>query len=84
MTRKSLSTTIGLEIAGFIVAAIITATCLILAFQSLRLFEPPESIAGTVVFGLGGATPIVLGFLRYRRSPDHDDPPWPLGGQPEA
>ncbi|MFC3849294.1 hypothetical protein ACFORJ_03805 [Corynebacterium hansenii] len=63
MTRKSFETALWLEKGGFIAAAAITVTCLVFALLCLFFLEPPESIAGTVVFALGSATPIVLGFL---------------------
>lgn len=84
VTRKSFDTAITLEKRGFNVAAAITAACLILAFLSLLLLDPPESIAGTVVFGLGSAAPIVLGFLGNHRPQKLGESKQPPAGPPDA
>ena len=63
ITRKSFDSAVRLEFGGFIVAIVIVVVCLVLTATSVFVFN---NNVGGVIFGMGAATPIVLGFLGNR------------------
>lgn len=64
VTQKSFEASLFLEKGGFIVATGIVLVCLVLMALSNFTFE---NVWGAALFGLSGATPVVLGFLGNRR-----------------
>lgn len=67
VTKKSFDAAVFLEKGGFFAAVGVVVACLILMSVSIFVFE---NNVGGALFGLGAATPIVLGFLGNQRPKD--------------
>ena len=81
ISRKSFEYVIKESKARLTVAIALTGLSFIGIFVSLSLFEPPESLVGASLCGIGAITPIVLNLLN--KNPTTKKPPHKQNEQEE-